>query len=68
MGFLSEVDNSVFLEVKSNKRIVHHKSPKFAARSTLPDIPDSQPAEEYNLQEHINKLAEVKNTAAKFEL
>jgi GTPase SAR1 family protein len=67
-GFLSTVDNSVFIEVKSNKRIIHHRSTKFAARSALADLPDNQPVEEYNLQQHINKLSELKNSAAKFEL
>lgn len=67
-GWLSEVDNSIFIEIKNSKRIIHHRSPKFAARSTLSTIPDNQPAEEYNLQTHINLLTASKNNAEAFTL
>ena len=67
-GFLSVVDNAVFLEVKNGKRIVHHRTPKFAARTVLPDIPDSQPIEDYNLQEHINALLKTKDEVAEWSI
>ena len=67
-GFLAEVDNSVFLEAKSNKRIVHHRSLKFPARSVLTELPDSQPADEYNLAEHINTLSKLVDNVAAFVL
>lgn len=67
-GFLAEVDNAVFVEKKSNKRIVHHKSPKFPARSVLEDIADNVSAEDYNLADHITKLAALKNNVAEFVL
>lgn len=66
-GFLSEVDHSVFVEAKSNKRIVHYRSLKFISRTTLHDLPDNVPSTEYNLQEHINKINAVKEQATEFE-
>lgn len=65
-GFLSEVDNAVFIETKSNKRIVHHKSTKFPARTVLTDLPDSQPIADYSLVDHINRLAKLKDNVSDF--
>ena len=67
-GYLSQVDHAVFIEKKSNKRVIHHKATKFPARSTLDDIPESQPIEEYNLAEHIIKLESVKGEVVEFSL
>lgn len=62
-GAISEVDNAIFIEIKGKKRIIHHRSPKLAARTTLDDLPESQDIEDYNLQEHmdllISRLTEV---------
>ena len=68
MGFISEVDNAIFLEGKANKRIVHHRSLKFPARTVLPELPDSQPADEYNLAEHIAVLSQLGDDVAEFIL
>ena len=67
-GFLAEVDNAVFVETKSNKRIIHHKSTKFPARSILADIPASQPMDDYNLADHIKELEKLKDNVADFVL
>jgi len=67
-GFLSTVDNSIFIEVKNGKRIIHHRSPKYAARSTLAELPDSQPIEEYSLQKHVDMLVATKNNVASYQL
>lgn len=67
-GFLAEVDHSIFVETKANKRIVHHKSTKFPARSTLDDIPESMPMEDYSLQKHIEQLEKLKDEVKSFEL
>jgi len=56
-GFLAEVDEAIFIEVKSNKRILHFRSAKLPARSLQEDLPDSLPVEEFNLQQHIETLA-----------
>lgn len=56
-SFLSEVDQAIFLETKSNKRIVHFRSTKFPARTLAEDDPDSIEVHEFNLQTYIDKLA-----------
>jgi hypothetical protein len=63
---LSEVDNAVFVETKSNKRIVHHRSTKFPARTVLEDLPDSQPVADYNLADHIAELSKLKDSVSDF--
>ena len=67
-SFLSEVDNAVFLEGKANKRIVHHRSLKFPARTVLAELPDSQSADEYNLASHIAMLSQLVDDVAEFIL
>lgn len=69
-GFLSVVDESIFLETKSNKRILHFRSTKFPAR-TLQDpelVPDTLSVDEFNLQSHINLLAETIQSASEYSL
>lgn len=56
-GFLAEVDEAIFIEVKSNKRLLHFRSAKLPARTLQEDLPDSLPVEEFNLQQHIDTLA-----------
>ena len=67
-GFLAETDNAVFLETKNNKRIVHHRSTKFPARTTLSEISDYQNVEDYDLQGHIDLLAQVHSEVDSYEL
>ena len=67
-GFLSEVDNAIFLETKGSKRIVHHRSTKFPARTVIADYPDNQEVQTYSLQEHITALASLKSSVKSFEL
>lgn len=69
-GFLSVVDNAVAIEVKSNKRIIHHRSAKMAARTILTEeeLKDAVPMEEYNLQDHINILEGKHDEVAEFIL
>lgn len=67
---LSVVDESIFLETKSNKRILHFRSTKFPAR-TLQDpelVPDTLSVDEFNLQSHINLLAETIQSASEYSL
>lgn len=65
-GFLAEVDQSVFIEKKSNKRIIHHRSVKYPARTTLADLPDSTPIEQYSLAEHVDALSKLHDNVAEF--
>jgi hypothetical protein len=67
-GFLAEVDEALFIEVKSNKRILHLKSGKLPARTLQPDLPDSMSVEEFNLQDHIEMLAQGADKVNDFTL
>ena len=55
-SWTSVVNDSIFVEVKSNKLVVHLKGLKYPARTTLTDLPDSIPVEEYSLQDHLDQL------------
>lgn len=67
-GFLAEVDESIFIEVKNNKRTLHLKSTKFPARSLQEDLPDTVSIEEFNLQDHIDTLAGVATEVDDYQL
>jgi len=67
-GMLSEVDNGIFIEIKNKKRIIHNRSAQLAARTTLEDLPDSVPIEDYNLQEHMDLLASSLHEADEYSL
>jgi hypothetical protein len=67
-GFLAEVDEALFIEVKSNKRVLHFRSPKLPARSLQEDLPDSMSVEDFNLQEHIDMLAGTATAVDEFQL
>ena len=67
-GFLSEVDQAIFLETKANKRIVHFRSTKFPARTLVDDDPDSMSVDEFNLQRYIEKLSSLQEAADEFSL
>lgn len=67
-GFLAEVDEALFVEVKSNKRILHLRSTKLPARTLQDELPASVPVDEFNLQEHINLLAGNASSVDEFAL
>ena len=67
-GILSEVDEAIFLELKSKNRIIHFRNSKMVSRTTMTDLPDSVPVEEFNLQEHIDKLVQKQSKAEKWTL
>jgi len=67
-NFLAEVDHAVFIETKGNKRIIHHRSTKFPARTLLPELPDSQPIADYSLKDHIEQISKLKDEVQDFEL
>lgn len=67
-GFLSVVDNGIFLETKNGKRIIHYRSTKFPARTLLEDLPDSVPLDQFELQTHLEQLAKTSADASEFEL
>jgi len=67
-GFLSEVDEGIFIEIKNNKRILHLRSAKFPARSLQEDLPESVDMNEFNLQDHINLLEGNANQVDDYQL
>lgn len=67
-GFLAEVDQSLFIEVKGSKRILHFRSPKFPARTLRAEDPDSMPIEDFNLQSYIELLSAEQSSVDEFEL
>lgn len=68
-GFLSTTDYASFIQIdKKGNRTIHHKNPLTMSRSLIADMPDSEPMEEYNIQEYINKIKKQSSKATKFEL
>lgn len=67
-GILSEVDEAIFVELKSKKRIVHFRNSKMCSRTTMADLPETMPVEEFNLQKHLELLMEKQSKADKWSL
>jgi len=67
-GIISEVDQAVFIELKGKNRILHYRNPKMLARTTLSELPDSIPLDEYNLQEHLDLLNATQTDTAEWSL
>lgn len=67
-GFLAEVDQSLFIEVKGAKRILHFRSPKFPARTLRAEDPDSMPVEDFDLQKYLDVLSSEQQQVGEFEL
>jgi len=67
-GFLSVVDESIFIETKNNKRVVHFRSTKFPARTLCKDLPDSMPVKDFTLASHLERLEEMSFIAADYAL
>lgn len=67
-GMLSEVDEAIFLEVKGKKRIIHYRNSRMAARTTVSELPDSVPLEEFDLQDHLIMLQGKQSKADEWTL
>ncbi|WAK44658.1 exonuclease [Alteromonas phage vB_AmeP_PT11-V19] len=68
-GILSEVDESLFIEMKGKKRILHYRNPKMIARTTVADLPDSEElTDEFSLQKHLEMLRSKQSEAAEWSL
>lgn len=57
-GVIADVDNAIYVEVKGKSRTIHTKNPKLLARSLIPDVPDSIPEEDFNLQDYLDHMIE----------
>ncbi len=67
-GILSEVDEAIFLEMKGKNRIIHFRNPRMAARTTVADLPDNEPLEDFSLQKHVEMLREKQSKATEWSL
>jgi len=67
-GMLSEVDEAIFVELKSKKRIIHFRNSKMVSRTTMEDLPETMAIEEFNLQTHIELLMQKQSKAEKWSL
>lgn len=67
-SWLSVVNESIFVEKKSNKLVVHTSGLKYPARTTLKNLDTAVDSTTYSLQDHINKLSEQKLEAEEFQL
>lgn len=67
-GFLAEVDQSIFIEAKNGKRIIHLRSTKFPARTLRTADPENMKSEDFNLQEYITLLEQDQAKAVSYEL
>jgi GTPase SAR1 family protein len=67
-SFLSIVNESVFIEKKNGKLVVHHRNLKLPCRTTIESYPDKEPIEDYDINKHINYLENNKVEAEEFSL
>ena len=67
-GFLAETDYGLFIETKSNKRIIHFRSTKFPARTLAEDDPDSISVDDFDLQAYLDKLSAAQSDVDNFAL
>lgn len=56
-SWLSVVNDSIFVERKTNKLVIHLRGLKFPTRTTLTDLPESVDIDQYSLQDHLDQLA-----------
>ena len=59
-GFLSVTDYALNIDLVGNKRIITHRGSSLS-RTLLDDIPDKQSADDFNLQEYVDKIASKSN-------
>lgn len=55
-GALSTVEEAIFLEKKSNKRIVHFRSTKFPARTLQTELPDNVPVDDFSMKTYLETI------------
>ena len=67
-GALSTVEEAIFLEKKSNKRIVHFRSTKFPARTLQPELPDNLPVDEFSMQTYLEAIISNQADADSYSL
>ena len=59
-GFLSTVDYAINIDIKGNKRILTHRGTHLS-RTLLDDMPEKEDANNFNLQDYLNKIKAKSN-------
>ena len=67
-SWLSVVNNSAFVERKTNKLVVHLRGLKFPTRTTIEGLPESVDIDDYSLQDHLDQLASTQIEAEEWLL
>ena len=67
-GIISEVDEAIFVELKGKKRIINFRNSKMCSRTTMADLPETTPIEDFNLQTHLELLRAKQCKAEKWSL
>lgn len=67
-GFLSVVDQAIFLTVKNDKRVLYFRSTRYPSRTLNVDTPDFMDAKDFVLSDHIAALTDNSVAASKFTL
>ena len=49
-------EEAIFLEKKSNKRIVHFRSTKFPARTLQTELPDNVPVDDFSMKAYLETI------------
>ena len=62
-GFISTVDEAVYLDMQGTKRIIHHRGSNMC-RTLIDSLPDKEPVEQFNLQEYLNLLQQKADSIA----
>jgi len=55
-GFMSIVDEAIYLETKGNKRILHYSTMKFPCRTLQENLPESINVNDFDINKHIKLL------------
>jgi hypothetical protein len=66
-SWLGAVDEASFIEFKNNKYSIYHNDGKFPCRTTL-DIKVKESIEEWDINEHIEKLKNSHNDNEEYEM
>ena len=57
-SWLGTVDNAIYIGLKGNQFYVYHKDLKYPCRSVIDELPEAQPAKEYDINKHIELMEE----------
>lgn len=67
-SWLSIVNDGSFVDLKNNKLVIYHTDMKYPCRSTIPDMPEYENVDDYDINTHFDKLTSKKLEAEEFML